>query len=327
MVVSRPNLIRAAIAPYPRVADPWHATLSGRSSRVVYGFGKMRLLGLLVGVSIVSFAAALTPYPNECDPALNLAFNGTDTALFVRCAETTYSCNSRPPGEKWFSINSTNEAVPADCEKQIFSLHPISNFTGPLAMPGLTELSSFKIGGYYNGTRFDDGPDYVLFPATVTSIDLPDLVNITSYSFNIYIAHSISSLSVPKLRHIGSDLSLNLTGGPAINLTFPSLFDVRGGIYLFGEIDALGFPTLNHTQDSINVTSTGNLDCDAFAASVVNTTNSTGSSKYFVTCTSKMGSVILHHVLPPEPEVNGAAFQIRGDFLALTALVAYILAL
>lgn len=167
-----------------------------------------------------------------------MAFNGTDTALFVRCAETTYSCNSRPPGEKWFSINSTNEAVPADCEKQIFGLHLIFNFTGPLAIPGLTELSSVTIAGSYNRTRLANDPDYVLIPATVTSIDLPDLVNITAYNFNIVTAHSISSLSVPKLRHIGNDLSLNLTGGPAINLTFPSLFDVRGGIYLYGEIDA-----------------------------------------------------------------------------------------
>lgn len=158
--------------------------------------------------------------------------------MFVRCAETTYSCNRSPPGENWFSINSTNEAVPADCKKQIFSLDPISNFTGPLALPGLTELSKFTIGGYYNGTTFDDSRDYVLFPATVTSIDLPDLVNITLYSFHIYIAHSISSLSVPKLRHIGNDLRLNLTGGPPINLTFPSLFNVGGGIYLYGEIDA-----------------------------------------------------------------------------------------
>lgn len=90
---------------------------------------------------------------------------------------------------------------------------------------------------------------------------------------------------------------------------------------------SLDFPTLNYTQDSINVTSTGNLDCDAFAASVVNTTNTAGYTKHFVTCTSKKGSVILHRVLPPEPEVNSAAFQIRGGFLALTALVAYILAL
>lgn len=90
---------------------------------------------------------------------------------------------------------------------------------------------------------------------------------------------------------------------------------------------SLEFPTLNYTGHSINVTSTGNLDCDAFAASVVNKTNSVDDTEPFVTCTSKKGSVILHHVLPPDPEVNGAAFQICGDFLALTALVAYILAL
>ncbi|KFY89490.1 hypothetical protein V500_05649 [Pseudogymnoascus sp. VKM F-4518 (FW-2643)] len=255
-----------------------------------------------------------------------MSFNGTDADLFVRCAETTYSCNSTIHGAKWFAINSTNEAVPADCEKETYNLSPIFNLTVPLAMPGLTELFSITIAGTYNGSKLDDDFNSVLIPNKVTSIDLPDLVNITSYSFNIDTAHSISNLSVPKLRHIESNLRLNLTGGPAINLTFPSLFDVRGGIYLYGEIDVLDFPTLNHTGDGINVTSTGNLDCDAFAAGVVNTTNSTGYSRYFVTCTSKKGSVSLHNVLP-EPEVNGAAFKIRGGFLALTALVAYMLAL
>lgn len=105
-------------------------------------------------------------------------------------------------------------------------------------MPGLTELSDVRIAGTYNGSRLDNDPNYVLIPTSVTSVDLPDLVNITFWNFDIDNADSISSLSVPKLRHIERSLKLNFTGGPAINLTFPSLFDIGGLIYLDGEIDA-----------------------------------------------------------------------------------------
>lgn len=107
---------------------------------------------------------------------------------------------------------------------------------GPITLPGLTELDHIRIMGDYNGSRVDKGPGYILIPTGVTSIDLPDLVNITGV-FQIDNADSILSLNVPKLRHIGYSLRLNFTGGPAINLTFPSLFDIGDVIFIDGEID------------------------------------------------------------------------------------------
>lgn len=107
---------------------------------------------------------------------------------------------------------------------------------GPITLPGLTELDHIRVTGDYNGSRVDKGPSYVLIPTGVTNIDLPDLVNITGH-FIIDNADSIPSLNVPKLRHIGNSLRLNFTGGPAINLTFPSLFDVGDVIFIDGEID------------------------------------------------------------------------------------------
>ncbi|KFY31496.1 hypothetical protein V493_01056 [Pseudogymnoascus sp. VKM F-4281 (FW-2241)] len=283
----------------------------------------MRLPSFLVIVSIVSLAAALTDFDSDssdCGVAMFIKFNGTRADRFVRCAETTYYCNRTPDGVNLFLINSTNEAVPADCKKVIYDLQP-TLFSGPLAMPGLTELAYFTVSGLKR-----------LGPAKITSIDLPDLVNITK-KFSIDYADSISSLSVPKLKHISSILKLNFTGGPAMDLSFPSLSDVGDGIYLHGEIDSLDFPALNNTitvegvdrreysNYSISIHSTGNLDCNAFAASVVNSTSYDSNG---VSCTSKKGSVTLK---PPKPEVTSAALRIRGDFLALTALLAYILAL
>lgn len=73
-----------------------------------YNFAKMRLSSFLVGVSIVSLAAALTPYSMyflftlfpwsatkswetgyDCGYAKTVMFNGTGVDIFVRCAEPT----------------------------------------------------------------------------------------------------------------------------------------------------------------------------------------------------------------------------------------------
>jgi hypothetical protein len=72
------------------------------------------------------------------------------------------------------------------------------------------------------------------------------------------------------------------------------------------------------------VNSTGNLDCDTFSKSLVNTTRYDQSG---VSCASRRGNVTLTHVEPPKPTVTSGAFKIGGSSLALTALLAYILAL
>lgn len=84
----------------------------------------------------------------------------------------------------------------------------------------------------------------------------------------------------------------------------------------------IDFPSLNTTDSPIMVNSSGNIDCDAFAAKVVNSTNYKG-----VSCTSKKGTVTLNPERPPEPVATSAASRIQGGFLASTALLAYILVL
>lgn len=83
---------------------------------------------------------------------------------------------------------------------------------------------------------------------------------------------------------------------------------------------SLDFPTLN-SSGLIKVNSTGNLDCIAFVASVVNATSH--YSNNVSSCTSKKGSVTFQYMKPPE--AAGAAFKIRSDFLAFTVLIAYML--
>ncbi|KFZ09691.1 hypothetical protein V501_05509 [Pseudogymnoascus sp. VKM F-4519 (FW-2642)] len=298
----------------------------------------MRLPSFLVNVSIVTLAAALTPYDSkECSAADSIQFNELiPEDVFVRCAETTYECNSTIHGGKWFKINSTNEPVPADCKKDLYMLHTAAALSGPLAMPGLTELSSIAIRGGY--VKEESTGKFTIEATRISTIDLPDLVNVTGW-FLIDNTDSISSLNVPKLKHVADVLQLNFTGGPALNLSFPSLIDVGVGIQLHGEIDALDLPALNstgiwieakafdlpyenRTGYSISVNSTGNLDCNAFAASVVNATNYDGLG---VTCNSKKGSVTLKQVKPPED--ISAASKIRGDFLGSVALLAFMFAL
>ncbi|OBT40467.1 hypothetical protein VE00_08692 [Pseudogymnoascus sp. WSF 3629] len=275
----------------------------------------MRPPGFLVNVSIVTLAAALIPMIQRIVVMLEATIHG---------------------GER-FKINSTNEVVPADCEKDLSSIQTSAGYSGPLAMPGLTELRSISIQGGYVKERSTG--EYTIESTKITTIDLPDLVNITRWGFVIDNTVSISRLNVPKLKHVASILQLNFTGGPALNLSFPSLIDVGNGIDLHGEIDALDLPTLNstgfsvtirasdppdmnRTAYSISVNSTGNLDCNAFAASVVNSTdyNSLG-----VTCNSKKGNVTLKQVKPPED--ISVASKIRGDFLGSVALLAFMFAL
>lgn len=157
---------------------------------------------------------------------------------YVRCAETSYKCGV-------YDLNST---VPAGCERKKYVLFTTGNFTGPLALPGLTELFGISIRDYY-GRYGESGVSHGASPTRVTTIDLPDLVNITVQSFIIEHADSISSLNVPKLRKIRQDLNLNFTGGPALNLSFPSLVEVSyGSIYIEGEINVWVTLTLSHSR-------------------------------------------------------------------------------
>lgn len=78
-------------------------------------------------------------------------------------------------------------------------------------------------------------------------------------------------------------------------------------------------PVLN-TAWRINVTSTGNLDCDAFANSVVNTTNylngndSTSLADAGVFCNSKKGSVTTYKAQPTSKS-GGSRLGARVDLM------------
>jgi len=50
-------------------------------------------------------------------------------------------------------------------------------------------------------------------------------------------ADELSSLSVPKPNRIAGAPDFDLTGGPAINLSFPSLEFVSMGVILTGKFD------------------------------------------------------------------------------------------
>ncbi|KFY17016.1 hypothetical protein V492_00944 [Pseudogymnoascus sp. VKM F-4246] len=221
---------------------------------------RMRISNLLVGLSIATLATATSlPAINatECESLQYQAFSTTsDVDTYVRCAETNYDCGV-------YDLNST---VPAYCKRKKYVLFT-GNFTGPLALPGSTELFGIDISNHY-GPYGEARP-----PSKVTSVDLPDLVNITVQSLLIDHAPSFTSLNVPKLRYIGGELKLDFRGGPALNLSFPSLVRVTDKIDIEGEIDALDFPALE-TLFSITVNSTGNLDCDALGARFRDTNSS-----------------------------------------------------
>ncbi|RDW57205.1 hypothetical protein BP5796_12655 [Coleophoma crateriformis] len=170
-------------------------------------------------------------------------------------------------------------------------------YQGALAIPGIVNAFQIAFYGPYSWTR-----DSVLGGRTptptdllnLTSLDLPDLENIVA-SFFIEWAGKLSDLNVPKLTTISEALVLNLVGGPAINLSFPSLKYVEWGVFSNGTIDSIELPALNHTL-TVEVFSTGELDCNAFAASVVNATPAYNvafdlGSNTSVICNSKKGNV------------------------------------
>lgn len=134
--------------------------------------------------------------------------------------------------------------VPANCNEigtWFIRLDLRANIIGSLSIPGVVNATDVYFEGT-EGHHIDWNPsnnktkDY---PLNLTSVDLPDLVNVVYGDFSIQLANKIESLSVPRLIYIQSSLVLNLTGenAPAINLSFPSLYTV-GSIRIIGNIDS-----------------------------------------------------------------------------------------
>lgn len=110
--------------------------------------------------------------------------------------------------------------------------------TGPVVVPRMVEMKQFSFEGFYpwyinNSSAIEERARYL----RVDSIDFPDLVNITDSGMQIKYAHNVSSLKFPKLENVYRVINLDLSGGPAISLSFPSL-RVVGAILIQGKIDA-----------------------------------------------------------------------------------------
>ncbi|KFY64611.1 hypothetical protein V496_03148 [Pseudogymnoascus sp. VKM F-4515 (FW-2607)] len=101
-----------------------------------------------------------------------------------------------------------------------------------------------------------------------------------------------------------------------VQATLPS------GLLYTGKFNALSFPALNSSR-SINITSTGDLDCVAFAATVANTTIWATYIEHAesLECTSNKYSIKTHPV-PAEDTSGGSGFSgFHGNLLFLAGLV------
>lgn len=138
--------------------------------------------------------------------------------------------------------NSTTGPVPDNCSPFYYNIAVDEHVNGSLSIPDVVSVGQAVFQGqwpilplYPTDTSVPEDP------LNLTSLELPDLVNITqSGGFEIDWADKIESLKVPKLTNIMGDLQIDLSGEnpPAINLSFPSLYYVGYGISLTGNIDA-----------------------------------------------------------------------------------------
>ncbi|KFY11728.1 hypothetical protein V492_04295 [Pseudogymnoascus sp. VKM F-4246] len=311
----------------------------------------MKLLALLLGASAV--AAKFTP--DQC-PDSYLYFNRTNVADLADCARLSYECTN---SSSIFFDSTSGVALPLYCPtKKSFNLFfEDPDLTGPIALPGVGEVHQINFQGGYklrdNITAAElkdladkpslDEADILNYTGgkglqllNMSSIDFPDLVNV-SIGLGVRIADSgnLSSLTMPKLEYIHDALLLDLSGGPAISLSFPKLSRVLRGISVTGKIDALDFPALNYSHQ-INVTTTGDLDCVAFAKSVVNTTDwpigtagwpaseeDLANMNSSVVCNSKKASVTMYPAPAPQESTGSRSIlDFFGNVMLLAILVA-----
>jgi hypothetical protein len=149
----------------------------------------------------------------------------------TNCTLYTYKCVDDKGTAYLTTVPSVN------CTKRGYNVNIDYNMAGPLVVPRMIEAQQVALRGYYplyydNSSAIEKAARYL----RVDSIDFPDLVNITGGMYITY-AHNVSSLKLPKLKNIGSSLELDLSGGPAISLSFPSLRIIHG-ILIKGKIDA-----------------------------------------------------------------------------------------
>jgi hypothetical protein len=159
----------------------------------------------------------------------DLSFNKANAATLAGCTELAYRCD-----DKVVQINSTKEAVPANCTHHLYNVTVDGDTKGPLSIPGMAEASSITVSGTI--APGSTGDFATIYSNNITVLDLPDLENITS-NFMISDASSLTTLNVPKLKNVTGFLDIDLSGGPAVRLSFASLIYARA-IVLSGNIDA-----------------------------------------------------------------------------------------
>lgn len=159
-----------------------------------------------------------------------------DLPAMVNCTHhTTYQCldqyNQRQ--DQFMTANATDNAtISVKCSEAFYSFQvsDIAKFDGSLVVQDLVKLNSLSL----NGNWYPGQP--VATNLTLSTIDFPDLVNATG-QISVYYATNVSSITMPKLKVVDGSFHIGLDGGPAINLTFPSLSYVAAGIIIEGNID------------------------------------------------------------------------------------------
>ncbi|KFY37828.1 hypothetical protein V495_06912 [Pseudogymnoascus sp. VKM F-4514 (FW-929)] len=275
----------------------------------------MKLSSHLLAAWATAIVTARAPVPKQCGNGVLSPNSIKDLPAMVNCTEVpAYKCLDKFNGrnnnyDDFIMLNSTDspDDVPK-CEEVFyeFFVNDGSKFDGALVVPDLVKIGDVHIAG-------DFPKDLGL-----STIDLPDLVNVTG-QVNMLSAKTVSSLKMPKLEVVEGTFKIDLSDGLAINLTFPSLSQV-GAIIIEGKINGLDFPALTKAS-LITVKSTGDLDCKAFAASVVDTTagfNKTAERNDAVTCSSNTGSA---DMTTPNDSDSSSGPSFRANILLLAIFV------
>ncbi|KFZ19252.1 hypothetical protein V502_03754 [Pseudogymnoascus sp. VKM F-4520 (FW-2644)] len=256
--------------------------------------------------------------------AVAVAKNALRIQLFnADCARGNYACTNGSA----ISFNDTGGVPPPiDCDtKQVFDLYfQHDSLTGPIVLPGVVEA---RMVSFYGSSTFNktDAEIDAIEDKEISSIDFPDLVNIT-YVLKIQVMSNLASITMPKLENIteGNIRIYLREDSRAISLSFPKLSHVKTGIDVVGNIDALEFPALKSTRQ-IRVNTTGDLDCVAFAKSVVNATEwpvysaDLEDRNSSVVCNSRKASVTMH---PLASTASRAGLGFCGNLMLLAVLVA-----
>ncbi|KAF3005253.1 hypothetical protein E8E14_005259 [Neopestalotiopsis sp. 37M] len=192
----------------------------------MFGSNLVLLGACLTAINVLSGVNA-----RECDDSYMISIeNSTDIDFYKTCP----------------NLNST----------MFFIDH---TFTGPFEMAGVESLYQMS-SGYYGpklkgSDRVDDG---------VTSVSMPDLVDITTGGMLFGYVDNLTSISFPKLSTMVGDLAI--AGSYELrNISLPALSTIDGAIYLDGDFDQIDFPSLKSVK-YIRVESTGNISCPALGA-------------------------------------------------------------